>query len=36
LFIVLGFTIRRGKIIEIDVIADPEHLQQLDLMVHDE
>jgi RNA polymerase sigma factor (sigma-70 family) len=33
LFIVLGFTIRRGKIIEIEVIADPERLRQLELAV---
>jgi RNA polymerase sigma-70 factor (ECF subfamily) len=35
LFAVLGFTITRGKIVEIDVIADPEHLHQLDLAVLD-
>jgi RNA polymerase sigma-70 factor (ECF subfamily) len=33
LFAVLDFTIRDGRIIEIDVIADPEHLGQLDLAV---
>jgi RNA polymerase sigma factor (sigma-70 family) len=30
---VLGFTIARGRIVEIDVIADPERLRQLDLAV---
>jgi RNA polymerase sigma factor (sigma-70 family) len=35
LFAVLGFTITRGKIVEIDVIADLEHLHQLDLAVLD-
>ena len=29
----LSFTITRGKIVEIDVIADPERLRQLDLAV---
>ncbi len=33
LFAVLGFTVRRGKIIEIDVVADPARLRQLDLAV---
>lgn len=33
LFLVLGFTITRGKIVEIDVVADPERLRQLDLAV---
>ena len=33
LFVVLGFTITRGKIVEIDVIADPLRLRQLDLAV---
>ena len=31
--VVFGFTITRGKIVEIDVIADPERLRQLDLAV---
>jgi RNA polymerase sigma factor (sigma-70 family) len=31
--LVLGFTIARGKITEIDIIADPERLDQLDLAV---
>ena len=31
LLMVLGFTITRGKIVEIDVIADPDRLRQLDL-----
>jgi hypothetical protein len=30
---VLRFTITRGKIVEIDVVADPERLRQLDLAV---
>jgi len=30
---VIAFTIMRGKIVEIDVIADPERLRQLDLKV---
>jgi RNA polymerase sigma factor (sigma-70 family) len=33
LFGVLGFTIARGRIVEIEVIADPERLRQLDLAV---
>jgi hypothetical protein len=33
LMMMLGFTITRGKIVEIDVIADPERLRQLDLAV---
>jgi RNA polymerase sigma-70 factor, ECF subfamily len=33
LFAVLGFTITHGQIVEIDVIADPEHLHQVDLAV---
>ena len=30
-FAVMGFTVRGGRIIEIDVVADPERLRQLDL-----
>jgi len=30
-FSVMGFTVRWGKIVEIDVLADPERLSQLDL-----
>jgi RNA polymerase sigma-70 factor, ECF subfamily len=30
-FSVMGFTVRKGKIVEIDGIADPERLQNLDL-----
>jgi RNA polymerase sigma factor (sigma-70 family) len=30
-FAAVGFTVRRGKIAEIDVFADPAHLRQLDL-----
>jgi RNA polymerase sigma-70 factor, ECF subfamily len=33
LFIILAFTIRRGKIVEIDVVADPERLRQVDLAI---
>jgi len=34
--VVFGFTITRGKIIEIELVADPERLHQLDLVVlHD-
>jgi len=33
---VLGFTIRDGKIVEIDAIADPARLRQLDLVVLDD
>src|SRR6266571_3125862 len=31
--VVFGFTITHGKIVEIDLVADPEHLRQLDLAV---
>jgi hypothetical protein len=30
-FAVLGFTIGSGKIVEIDILADPERLNRLDL-----
>jgi hypothetical protein len=33
LFIVLVFTVRRGRIVEIDVVADAERLRQFDLGV---
>jgi RNA polymerase sigma factor (sigma-70 family) len=33
LFAVLGFTVRRGKIVEIDVVADPARLRKIDLTV---
>jgi RNA polymerase sigma-70 factor, ECF subfamily len=33
LFSVMGFTVARGKIVEIDVLADPERLRQFDLAV---
>jgi RNA polymerase sigma factor (sigma-70 family) len=36
LLLVLGFTIRGGKIVEIDAIADPERLSRLDLAVLDD
>src|SRR6266545_248927 len=32
-FAVLGFTVTRGKIVEIDILADPTRLRQLDLAV---
>lgn len=35
-FAVMGFTVRRGKIVEIDVLADPTRLRQLDLAVLDD
>ena len=35
-FSVVGFTVRRGKIVEIDILADPERLRRLDLAVLDE
>jgi RNA polymerase sigma-70 factor (ECF subfamily) len=31
----MGFTVRRGKIVEIDILADPARLSQLDLPVLD-
>jgi hypothetical protein len=35
-FSVMGFTVAGGKIVEIDVLADPVRLRQLDLAVlHD-
>lgn len=34
-FSVMGFTVRDGKIIEIDVLADPERLHRLDFSVLD-
>jgi ketosteroid isomerase-like protein len=35
LFAVMGFTVSRGKIVEIDAIIDPERLSRLDLAVLD-
>jgi len=35
-FAVVGCTIRHGKIVEIDILADPERLSQLDLVVLDD
>jgi hypothetical protein len=32
---VMGFTIKRGKIVEIDILADPDRLRRLDLTVLD-
>ena len=34
--VVFGFTITRGKIVAIDLVADPERLRQLDLAVLDD
>jgi RNA polymerase sigma-70 factor (ECF subfamily) len=31
--VVFGFTIRRGKIVAIDLLADPERIRGLDLVV---
>jgi RNA polymerase sigma factor (sigma-70 family) len=31
--VVFGFTVTRGKIVEISLLADPDHLRQLDLTV---
>jgi hypothetical protein len=31
--VVFGFTIARGKIVAIDLVADPERLRQLDVAV---
>jgi RNA polymerase sigma-70 factor (ECF subfamily) len=33
--VVFGFTITSGKIVEIDLVADPERLRQLDLVLDD-
>jgi RNA polymerase sigma factor (sigma-70 family) len=35
-FSVMGFTVRRGKIVAIDILADPARLRQLDLPVPDD
>jgi ketosteroid isomerase-like protein len=35
-FAVMSFTVRSGKIVEIDVLADPERLSRLDLAVLDD
>jgi RNA polymerase sigma-70 factor (ECF subfamily) len=35
-FSVMGFTVRGGKIVEIDGLADPERLRQLDLTILDD
>jgi RNA polymerase sigma factor (sigma-70 family) len=35
-FSVMGFTVRGGKIVEIDVLADPARLEQLELAVLDD
>jgi RNA polymerase sigma-70 factor (ECF subfamily) len=33
---VAGFTVSRGKIVEIDILADPERLRQIDLAILDD
>jgi len=35
-FAVLGFTVTDGKIVEVDILADPVRLSQLDLAIHDD
>ena len=35
-FSVGGVTVRGGKIVEIDILADPERLRQLDLTILDD
>ena len=35
LFSVGGITVRDGKIVEMDILADPERLSQLDLTILD-
>ena len=35
LFLVVNLTITRGKIIEMNVVADPERLRQLDVAILD-
>jgi len=35
-FSVVGFTVTAGKIVEIDILADPARLRQLDLAVLDD
>jgi RNA polymerase sigma-70 factor (ECF subfamily) len=35
-YAVMGFTVRRGKIVEIDILADPARLRQFDLAVLDD
>lgn len=32
-FSIMGFTVRRGMIAEIDVVGDPQHLRTLELTV---
>jgi hypothetical protein len=31
-----GFTVRGGKIVEIDILADPQRLRRLDLTILDD
>jgi RNA polymerase sigma-70 factor (ECF subfamily) len=32
-FLVIGFTVKNGRIVEIDSVSDPERLSRLDLAV---
>jgi hypothetical protein len=34
--VVFGFTIDEGKIVAIDLVADPEQLRELDLVILDD
>ena len=34
--VVLGFKVARGKIVQIDILADPERLRSLDLVLLDD
>jgi hypothetical protein len=34
-FAVVGFTVRHGRIVEIDILADPERLRRVDLAALD-
>jgi RNA polymerase sigma-70 factor (ECF subfamily) len=35
-FSVIGYTVRGGRIVEIDVLADPTRLRELDLTIPDD
>ncbi len=32
----MSFTVRRGKVVAIDILADPARLRQLDLAIFDD
>jgi RNA polymerase sigma-70 factor (ECF subfamily) len=34
-FAIAGFTVRNGKVVEMDILADPERLAQVDLTLLD-